>query len=66
MQKGRIYRKGQSCILDYAVKELRDGVPTWAKRSKKLAPVCDEYRTAASVRHLTADHLAPYNAKQTP
>ena len=64
MQKGRIYRKGRSWILDYAVKEMRDGVPTWAKRSKKLAPVCDEYRTAASVRHLAAEHLAPYNAKQ--
>ena len=45
MQNGRIYRKGQSWILDYAGKELRDGVPTWAKRSKKLAPVCDDYRT---------------------
>jgi hypothetical protein len=57
MQKGRICRKGQSWVLDYAVKELRDGVPTWAKRSKELASVCDEYRRAASVRHLAADHL---------
>jgi len=64
MQNGRIYRKGQSWILDYAVKELRDGVPRWAKRSKKLAPVSDDYRTPASVRHLAAEHLAPYNAKQ--
>ena len=63
MQNGRIYRKGRSWILDYAVKELRDGAPKWAKRSKKLAPVCDEFRTLASVRHLAADHLAPYDAK---
>ena len=63
MQNGRIYRKGRSWILDYAVKELRSGEPKWAKRSKKLAPVCDEFRTPASVRHLAADHLAPYNAK---
>jgi integrase len=64
MQKGRIYRKGGSWILDYNVKEMRDGAPRWAKRSKKLAPVCDEYRTPKSVEHLAADHLAPYNAKQ--
>src|SRR6267143_994071 len=63
MQNGRIYRKGRSWILDYAVKELRNGEPKWAKRSKKLAPVCDEFRSPASVRHLAADHLAPYNAK---
>jgi integrase len=65
MQNGRIYRKGHSWILDYAVKELRDGVPKWAKRSKKLAPVCDDYRTPASVKHLAAEHLAPQNARQT-
>ena len=65
MQNGRIYKKGPSWILDYAVKELRDGVPRWAKRSKKLAPISDEYRSEASVRHLAAEHLAPHNAKQT-
>jgi integrase len=64
MQQGRIYRKGRAWILDYAVKELRDGVPRWAKRSKKLAPVCEAFRTEASVRHLAAEHLAPYNARQ--
>ncbi len=63
MQNGRIYRKGRSWILDYAVKEMRDGEPRWAKRSKKLALVCDEFRTKASVRHLAAEHLAPHNAK---
>jgi integrase len=63
MQKGRIYRKGRAWILDYAVKELRNGVPRWAKRSKKLAPICDEFRTPASVQHLAADHLAPHNAR---
>jgi integrase len=65
VQKGRIYRKGHSWILDYAVKELRDGKPKWANRSKRLAPVCDDYRTPASVRHLAADHLAPQNAQMT-
>lgn len=63
MQNGRIYRKGRSWILDYAVKEMRDGEPRWAKRSKKLALVSDEFRTKASVRHLAAEHLAPHNAR---
>jgi integrase len=62
MQTGHIYRKGHSWILDYGVKELRDGKPKWVRRSKKLAPVCDQFRTAGSVRHLAADILAPYNA----
>ena len=65
MQKGRIYRKGQSWILDYAVKEMRDGVPKWVNRSKRLAPVCDEYRSKGSVQHLASEHLAPQNAKMS-
>jgi integrase len=63
MQNGRIYRKGQSWILDFNVKEMRDGKLKWAKRSKRLAPVTDQFRTPASVRHLAAEHLAPYNAR---
>src|ERR1700735_5084439 len=62
MQRGHIYRKGQSWILDYGVKEIRAGKAKWVRRSKKLAAVSDKYRTAASVRHLAADILAPYNA----
>jgi integrase len=64
MQHGRIYRKSQSWILSYAVKVLRpDGKVVWANRSKKLAPVSNEYRSEASVRHLAAEILAPLNAK---
>jgi integrase len=37
----------------------------WVNRSKKLAPVCDEFRTAASVQHLAREILAPLNAKLT-
>jgi integrase len=65
MQNGRIYRKGPSWILDYNVKEMREGFATWVRRSKRLAPVSDEFRTPASVRHLAAEHLAPQNAKTT-
>jgi len=50
MQNGRIYRKGSAWILSYAVKAQEpDGKITWARRSKRLAPYGDEYRTEASV-----------------
>ena len=64
MQNGRIYRKGSAWILSYAVKAQEpDGKITWARRSKRLAPYGDDYRTEASVRHLASEILAPLNAK---
>jgi hypothetical protein len=64
MQNGRIYRKGSAWILSYAVKAQEpDGKITWARRSKRLAPYGDEYRTEASVRHLASEILAPLNAR---
>lgn len=64
MQNGRIYRKGKSWILDYWSKvQEPDGKTRWAKRSKKIAPFCDKYRSEASVRHLAQDILAPHNAR---
>lgn len=49
--------------MRYAVKVYREGKVVWVKRSKKLAPVCDEFRTAASVRHLAVELLVPLNSK---
>jgi integrase len=64
MQKGRIYRRGRSWILGYSVREFQpDGKTAWVNRSKKLAPVCDDYRTEASVRHLAMEVLGPVNTK---
>ena len=64
MQRGRIYKKGRSWILSYAVKALKpDGSVTWAWRSKKLAPFGDEFRTKASVQHIAQEVLAPLNTK---
>jgi integrase len=64
MQKGRIYRRGRSWILGYSVREFQpDGKTAWVNRSKKLAPVCDDYRTEASVRHLAMEILGPVNTK---
>ena len=36
----------------------------WVKRAKKLALVCDQYRTIASVRHLAAEIMSPLNTRQ--
>jgi integrase len=64
VQHGRIFRKGSAWILSYAVKAQNpDGAVSWARRSKRLAPYGDQYRTEASVRHLASEILAPLNAK---
>jgi integrase len=64
MQKGRIYKKGKSWILSYAVKAQKpDGTIAWAWRSKKLAPVNNEFKTKASVQHLAQEILTPLNTK---
>jgi integrase len=64
MQHGRIYRKGQSWILSYAVKAQQpNGKVAWAWRSKKLAPFGGDYRTKASVEHLAQEILAPINTR---
>jgi integrase len=64
MQKGRIYKKGRSWILSYAVKVQKpDGAVAWAMRSKKLAPINNEFKTKASVQHLAQEILAPLNTK---
>ena len=64
MQNGRIYRKGSAWILSYAVKAQEpNGTITWARRSKRLAPYRDEYRTEPSLRHLASEIRAPINAK---
>jgi integrase len=64
MQRGYIYRKGQSWILSYVVKERKaDGQVDWARRSRKLAPFGGEYRTKASVQHLAQEILTPVNTR---
>jgi|ERR1700723_1606248 len=64
MQKGTIFRKGNSWLLGYNVKEARGGKTKWVYHVKKLAPVSPKYRTEASVRHLAAEILAPQNASR--
>jgi len=47
-------RKKRAFLAQYA-KQEPNGKITWARRSKRLAPYGDEYRTEASVRHLPLD-----------
>jgi integrase len=63
VQKPIIERKGPSWIVRYGVKVYRGDRIVWVRRSKKLAPVCDEFRTAASVAHLAQEIVAPLNSK---
>jgi integrase len=65
MQKGNISKKGRSWILKYRIDTVRDGKPYRSKVSRKLAPVCDQYRTVASVRPLAEVFLSPINSKRS-
>lgn len=61
MQRGVIYRDRHLWMLKYNAKELRNGETVWVKRAAKLAAVCDQYRTVASVRPIAEEILAPFN-----
>jgi integrase len=61
MQRGVIYRDRRTWMLKWNAKETKDGKVRWVKRCKRLAPVCDDYRTEASVRPLADELLAPFN-----
>jgi hypothetical protein len=64
VQEGLIVKQGRSWILRYGVKVRKpDGSIRWVKRAKKLAPVCDEYRSEASVRPLAQEVLGPLNTR---
>src|SRR5260370_23451258 len=64
MEKGQVFWKGRSWFLGYNLKEARDGNEKWVRKVRKLAPFCDKYRTAGSVRHLASEILAPINSER--
>src|SRR2546426_579812 len=64
MQDGLIYKKSGSWLLQYRRDEIVNGKVVRKRVAKKLAPVCDEYRSKASVKHLAQDILAPINARR--
>src|SRR5215467_1491673 len=61
-QRGYIFRKGKFWFLRYSDSVLRDGRSVRAQLCKKLAPVCDTYRSEKSVRPLADEILLPINA----
>ena len=62
-QRGSIFRKGNSWLLRYNVKEEHGGTVVWVRRVKKLTAVCDEYPTKESAQPLADAILAPINKK---
>ena len=66
MQSGQIKARRQllAAFLRYWV-TVRDksGRVVRKRKAVKLATYCDKYRTAASVRPLAQEHLAPENSK---
>src|SRR2546426_1526583 len=63
MQRGIIYKKSGSWLLQYRRDEIVDGQVVRKRVACKLAPVCDQYRSEASVKHLAQEILAPINAR---
>lgn len=62
-QHGTIFRKGSSWFLIYREPvKGPDGKTTSKQVVRKLAPVCDQYRTEKHVRPLADEILAPINA----
>jgi integrase len=64
MQRGSIRRYHGSWRLFYYDLQFRDGKRVRVQVNKKLARVCEQYPTKASVRSLADEILAPLNRKQ--
>ena len=64
MQGGYIFKRGKSWVVKFYEPFIGpDGQPAKRRVLKRLAPVCREYQTATSVKHLAADLLAPINPR---
>jgi integrase len=61
MQSGQIIKWRGAWHLKYYFTDLVDGQPVRRRTTRKLAPVCDEYRSKKDVRHLAARLLEPLN-----
>lgn len=64
MQRGTIIKHRSSWTLIYYEVQYRNGQPKRVRVSKKLATISKDYPTAASVRQLADDILAPLNKRQ--
>ena len=61
MQRGSIQKRHGAWHLIYRVDEIIDGQPVRKQVTRRLAPVCDDYRSEKDVRPLADEHLRPMN-----
>src|ERR1039458_3885561 len=61
MQRGSIQKRHGAWHLVYRVDEIIDGQPVRKQVTRRLAAVCDDYRSEKDVRPLADEHLGPLN-----
>ena len=61
-QHGFVYKQGGSWFLKYRDNCIVDGVLVRKQKCKRLAAVCDQYRTEKDLEGLKADILNPINS----
>src|SRR5215470_15888818 len=62
-QQGHIYRKNGWWMLRYRDWVIEDGVPVWKHTTpRRLAPVCDRFRSKGSVRPIADELLLDVNS----
>jgi hypothetical protein len=61
-QKGFIFKKGGSWFLRYRDDVIEDGQVVRKQQCKRLAPVCDQYRTEKDLQGLRDEILGPINS----
>lgn len=61
MQRGSILKRHGAWHLVYRVDEIIDGQPVRKQITRRLAAVCDDYRSEKDVRPLADEHLRPLN-----
>jgi integrase len=61
-QKGFVFKKGGSWFLRYRDNVIENGQVVRKQQCKKLAPVCDQYRTEKDLQGLRDETLGPINS----
>jgi integrase len=61
-QDGYIFKQGRSWFLRYRDNVMIDGVVKRKQKLKRLAPVCDQYRTTKDLEGLRDEFLQPINS----
>jgi integrase len=64
VQKGRIYKHGNSWVLRYRLPIMKDGQKVWKDCYQSLAPINDSYKSVRSVEHLAKPYLEKANVQR--